>query len=404
MTENENVTELLNEEAQEEELFREKNSPHKDTLNPGMRNSATTDTLDSVYLDPPNTEPEGVEKSEVLSDSENISSLSDNSYKRMAGDSGKDVKSQPEVVFSFEGQTDANKSPPSLSKYFGKSESTEDFFSSIPPVEENLPPATDIEVELLDNKVEGDSNAMSGSDPFGLYTNKDDVYPSDVQLEDAVGEMTDLTLNSTQDILQFDDEPDSEDNQQPSAETKQFEVPGSVDFDLALEANDIVETPVDVEEKEGFESFTAELADTEAMDALGMSPAAPSFMKDSTISDYFRQSSNLSDEPFGGISRQMSQASQASGRSSLSQDRVLSHVDETGEPRDDSPEHVQNSDSSIPAPDLSQGGLSGSESVESTPSHKPVFPPSTTLSPGESPAHQPFFKATGESITGHLIM
>ncbi|WAR23655.1 TPC12-like protein [Mya arenaria] len=414
LSENENVTDLIEEELEEEKLFLEMSNKQNELLTPGMRHSATTDTLDSVYLDPPTAEldidSEPKIDIEIVSETgdKNITSFQgtsmDSEVKPMQTMSDVDDNSKANIVFDVESEIKEETSPPSLSKYFGKVESTEDFFASLPHAEEDLPPSTDIDIgSVSDSKPGGEENVMSGSDPFGLYSAPDKSEEKVEQQADRADEMADLTLNSSADVLQFDDMTleDTIDTKNETcdekSDKKKHEFVGTVDFDLALDGNDIVETPVDVEEKDGFESFTAELSNNEALDALGISPAAPSFMNDNSIKEYFRQASSQSDDPFGGVSRQISHTS---GRSSTSQERVLGSLDEVTENGNEVPEHVQNSDTSIPAPDLSATIGTGSDSVETTPRHQPLFPPSTTLSPGESPSHQPFFKHSDSQSSG----
>ncbi|KAH3775656.1 trafficking protein particle complex subunit 12-like [Dreissena polymorpha] len=402
--ENDNVADFLADETEEEKIFRELTSHHNLSPGTGMRHSETTDTLDSVYLEPTVTEltvdvgsKANEEQSNISTNFENTTvregAVNHSSEHKSAHPVG-EIKQLPEVtveniVFSVGDQQAEANSPPSLSKYFGKDSNTDDpfdsnFFSSLPHIEENLPAATSIENIIHEIETE----------EFGTASNK---------INENTDAMADLTLKDNDELLRLVEEatknvtPTEEnlaDYYSTEQEKNDFERTESVDFDLALDNTEPVETPVDIEEKDRFESFTAEMAENEALDALGISPAAPSSMNEKNMTEYFRQTSNQSEGLFNHLARQ---SSQLSGFSSSSQEKIVSttNLEEETDSEIGVPASVENSDTRIPAPELPE---SEPAKVESTPIHQPVFPPSTTLSPVESSAHQHFFKHS-DSLT-----
>lgn len=342
-----------------------------------MRHSATTDTLDSVYLDPsvehelegektieeqnedqspeftaPQKEKGPVRATVTVSKNEVCALGLDNSSSKdqTSGDTNDDM------LFTLEGKEitgGPEESPPSLSKYFGKETGSDDPFESIIGTG-----------ETYDDNRQGD---MQGS--------------NENLLKDIANEMTDLTLDDAKDLV---DEnvivKEHEDNHLGSSKRSE-EL--NVDFELTLDNNEPVETPEDIEEKDDFESFTAYAADTEALDALGMSPAAPSYLTEKNMAEFFHR-----------------QASQTSGKSSSIEHNTIpesleEEIENDALPPVSTPPHVEKAESSLPAPDMSRQApaieAKSSAPVEATPTHQPVFPPSTTLSPVDSPIHQPVF-------------
>lgn len=409
------VAELLDEETEEEKQFQEQLSQQQlDSLSPvawiGMRHSATTDTLDSVYLDPlpaeqdsdtelakvvqhveeiQGTEEVGLVLNTVVKDVKEVAALEVKEDPKLSEEIAEDVTHEKPSVddlqniktVPIENTEEANalqESPPSLSKYFGKETSLDDPFATNvfdtfggPETKNELQDGTD---ELIEKGIE---NEMSNL---------------------ALDDSNDMLADSKEEMLK---EENTNNNHRRSEELK-------VDFDLALDNTEPVETPVDIEGKDDFESFTAYAADTEALDALGMSPAAPSYMTEKNITDYFRQTSQADSIHSLGIGRQLSVSSGKS--SSLGPGTIAETLEEgsdNGSLQPSSiPPHVDQSESSLPAPDMSPFAVLKNEaeskiqgSVESTPTHQPVFPPSTTLSPVDSPVHQPSFNRATERQT-----
>lgn len=395
-TEPEIVKDILEEEDKEEKHFHEMMTQHSNnlTVGKGMVHSATTDTLDSVYLEPPNPEPDGdsdLNLDLAFQEASETTDKQDEAVETKPGEEFEGKKEATEVEFSIEGGTTevtTSGSVPSLSKYFGKEGDNEtdpfatDLFANIQESDQSIP--ADMPKVGTDSSLEG-------------------------RIEDAVNDMIDLTLDDSKDILDNSDDNDTDmnlNNNQKAPDDLNVE---SVNFDLALDKNETIETPVDIEEKDAFESFTADIADTEALDALGMSPAAPSFMSEKNIKDYFRQTSNQSDSPFNNISRQISHTS---AKSTSSQDRNSANLVEVKESEIGNmatvtnPAPLETTDTSIPAPDIplqaAQSEVSP-VSAETTPRHQPsVPPPPGTLSPGESPMHQPFLRQT--SLQSELLL
>lgn len=370
-----------------------------------MQHSATTDTLDSVYLDPPlaeqdvnlhlSTDELNIDKMAEIEETgkEFGATLAEQTVigKTVNGDSVDDKASENIIdetlgaSHEVEGATAEvqdsgyNKidSPPSLSKYFGKETGADDPF------------ATDVFDTLCGTQTE----LMNASDSL--------QSPGEIQKDvaDIGDEIRSLSVDDYKDNLNKTAEEALEENANNN-HRKSEEL--NVDFDLAIGNDEPVETPVDIEEKDNFESFTAYTAESEALDALGMSPANPSFMTEKNISDYFRQTSNTDSTHSLGIGRQMSVSSGQS--SNLGPGPVTENLEEgsdNGITTSSIPQHVQLTESSLPAPDMTHGTMmnnemeaKGSGSVESTPVHHPVFPPSTTLSPVDSPVHQPSFNKT----------
>ena len=376
MADSELVKDILDEEDSEEKHFHELKHHHTtelDVVGGGMVHSATTDTLDSVYLEPPNPEPDGdsdlnldlafKEESDDASDRDNVAE----------GD-----QEAKDVSFVIEGGTHEIKetaSVPSLSRYFGKEATENDPFATIHGPVDSLPEMPKV----------GTDSSLEG------------------KLEDAVKDMFDLTLDDSKDFLEDVEDMNANNNQKPPDDLNI----GSVDFDLALDKDDTVETPVTIEEKDAFDSFTAEVIDTDALDALGMSPATNSFMTEKTITDYFRQTSNQSDNPFNNFSRQLSQSS---AKSSGSQDRASANLSDVREGDTEgakitSSAHSETIETSIPATEISQTSPRldmEPGSAGSTPRHQPVFPPSATLSPVDSPVHKTF--ARQMSVPGNKMI
>ena len=332
--ESEDVNQLLEEESAEEEHFRlaHQNSSH---LQPGasigLVHSPTTDTLDSVYLDAPISDSELTESSEIKLDEKeekiieekvedstdnmnkvdtNIQSLGvdENPIKVEASSTtlqpetvdinldgisinlDKDELDDLEIKSSHEIKGD---SQPSLTKYFGSAnindEDADDFFSSLPPVDSEK---GELATELTENDV-GDMDDL-------LDLIIDDAEPKDDTSKEADNEEEAKVSRLSQ------LEP------QPSAESVPFEMTEDVE-EKSL--------PVEIEDdKEDFESFTAETMDTETMDALGMSPAATSFMTERNIQDYFRQGSQADSVRSLGLDRQLSSSSGTSTKTGLSQE------------------------------------------------------------------------------------
>lgn len=414
----ENVTKLLEEETEEANYFREEQITRQHSLSPGsgMRHSETTDTLDSVYLDPPaletnpdmeheNLQPE-TRPEQVMHSEELVTRVGDNVNSNTKifigedeicalveegakGDVGQEqpvfeAQNNDDLLFSVEGieiTGAVGESPPSLSKYFGKDTSSDDPFAT--NIFENI-------VERVDSFPEKQS--------FDVDV-KTDMKPSgESLLLDIANEMTDLTLDDSKDLLE-DEGIDVRDKYENHLNHARKSEELNVDFELALDKNEPVETPVDIEEKDDFESFTAYAADTEALDALGMSPAAPSYMTEKNISSYFRQTSQTESVKSLGTGRQVSRTSARS--SSIEPGSVPESFEEESD-NYTIPAHVDKSESSLPAPEITKAQAMESKqsgSVESTPSHQPMFPPSTTLSPVDSPLHQPTFNKTLEHQT-----
>lgn len=370
------VTDILEDEANEEKEFHDLISQKSKGMNlkPGMVHSATTDTLDSVYLEPPNPDMPDTD-SELhldLAFKEDVTEIDEThpDKDKVQSLEGGATGDAAEVSFSIEGGTTEIKgsgSTPSLSKYFGKEDYDNDPFASLTG-EEQFPTGVMPKV--------GTESSLEG------------------KIEEAAKDMVDLTLDDSKDFLENEEEglEINLNNNQKHPDDLNI---GSVDFDLALDKNDTVETPMTIEEKDTFESFTADIADTEALDALGMSPAAASFMTEKNITDYFRQTSNQSDNPFNSFSRQISQTS---ARSSSSQDRnsaTIAEIKECGLDGIPAPEERAGAPH---IPDIVPQSTSRTEteldSAESTPRHQPMLPPATTLSPVDSPVHQPFLPQT----------
>ena len=394
----EDVSELLEEESAEEEQFRlaHQNSTH---LQPGaaigMVHSPTTDTLDSVYLDAPISEAEFTESGEIsLDEKEEIKIdekeeivLDTRDELNVTAHQEKtrtDIKVADEEAFVDEEDNlggiqisvdridldDVEVGPsteikeesqPSLTKYFGSVTTddplSEDFFSSLPPVE---PVTTE---EAPGNKVN-----LSDQD------NIDDLL--DMIIDDSEsqdGENKDETKVSRL----------SAHEPQPDAESVLFEM----SEDLEEKA-----PPVDIEdEKEEFESFTADLADTETMDALGMSPATTSFMTERNIQDYFRQGSQQDSVRSLGLERQVSNSSGTSGKSAPSQDPTcFSPGLEENQSIPNIPESIKHSQAPTPS---HTGRLSSTSEEKLEPvseiQHAAVNPSTATLPQFESPVHQP---------------
>lgn len=371
-----------------------------------MMHSATTDTLDSVYLDPPVTEQDlepllptmDPEKNKTNTEHVGLNFVShgganmeavveERPNDRSASERNAEAASdeQDELFFSMTEVEDtkaSNDSPPTLSKYFGTDSAMDDPFASnifddMNKVEQVTGPSEQVKVESKQDLNFGTdedlSKAMSGD--LANLTLTDTMHES---IDGNVAKQSDVKLRPSEDL--------------------NIE---SVDFELMLDANDTVETPVDIEGKDDFESFTADIADTEAMDALGMSPAAPSFMNEKNINEYFRQTSQTDSIRSLGLGQQISQSS---GRSSLSADmgalgeNSADGSDSNGVFPISSPAHVDKTETNLPTPDLTNPDkvpeAKNAESAEATPTHQPMFPPSTTLSPVDSPVHQPFINNT----------
>ncbi|KAL4235736.1 Trafficking protein particle complex subunit 12 [Mactra antiquata] len=403
MTDEHTVTDLIDEETEEEKQFLEHHSHqspiHTLGVGTGMIHSATTDTLDSVYLEPPTLEQDvhdlqtSLEGASITTvDIKPVNQGGINLDIAVGGEPKEglkvETKADEELFFSMteiEDTKASNESPPSLSKYFGKDTNTDDPFSS------NFFESFDkLEQPVESDKVE-DEKMTSDLD---VKTN-----------EDASKNISDNIANFTFDDKSKLQEKVNDVNKEQDIKRRPTEGLNieSVDFELMLDANATVETPVDIEEKDDFESFTADIADTEALDALGMSPAAPSFMNDKNINDYFRQTSQTDSIQSLGLGRQISQNS---GRSSINADMgIVDNIEEVsdnnGAPLTLSPAHVDMSEANLPAPDLSGHDKTretkDSDSTKTTPTHQPMFPPSTTLSPVDSPAHQPLFNNDHQS-------
>lgn len=387
----------------------------------GMRHSSTTDTLDSVNLDLP-TQEQDLE-AEQLTSEQNAGLMPPTTEQRldtqtteqqciMAIDPIQDsetavdntgekisVTDSPhteavtcqneDLFFSIDGKEEAVASPISplsLSKYFGKEASPDDPF----------------ETSIFDTIGETETSNMVSADTVQVVDVAKGIDDDYVKQEEIVNEMTDLTLDDSKDFFDEVSEESSKDinvnNNRDIRKSEDF----NVDFDLGLDSTDQIEKPVDIEEKDDFESFTAYAADSEALDALGMSPAAPSFMTETNITDYFRQTSQAESVHSLGIGRQLSHSSGRSNQDTCAAAETLEDVRDNGSFQPVSiPPRVDKSESSLPTPDMSQhtslikeAESRGAESVENTPTHHLMFPPSTTLSPVDSPVHQPLFNNT----------
>ena len=399
----EDVSQLLEEETAEEEQFRlaHQNSTHlKPGAAIGLVHSPTTDTLDSVYLDAPLSEAEFTESGEISLDEKgdinldekegtnviveqeetdadfNASEMLEKSVKTEEDLDGisididkidlDDVEVGPGIEIKGDSQ-------PSLTKYFGSATNDDpledDFFSSLPPVDTGT---------LED----------TGSNTVDRDETKNDAD------QDNIDSLLDMIIDDSQmrDKSDVDNKDDttvsrlSTHEPQPDAESVLFEM-----------SEDIEEKapPVEIEdEKEDFESFTADLADTETMDALGMSPAATSFMTERNIQDYFRQSSQAESVRSLGLERQVSSSS---GAPSQDQSHFSSSLDDN------------HSIPSVPATEKHSQPPTPSHRLSSTSEEKlgavtetqqnPVIPSSATLSPVESPVHQPALAAGKDTQT-----
>ena len=368
---------LQDEEAEEENSYLERvveSSP----LKLGLVHSSTTDTLDSVYLDPPGSDQETETSPTPQTEADDIADTVEKESKNETSDI--DVEIEAEIGkddnISFKvGKASDNvppTSPPSLSKYFGTNQSEDDpfagdFFDNIPGIDENKQASVEVTEEAQDKDV------------VNIETN----LPDDAEL--PVNE-----TKNTADMTGYNKDTVNSNNNHRSLEISNVE---SIDFELEVNQEEQVETPVDIEGKDQFESFTADLADLETMDALGMSPAAPSYMTERNIQDYFRQASQAD-----SFTRQISQNSAISA-SSQEHNSVQPDIGTEIE------EQLQ---------DLTVESIGDVENVnkedtkveklpESQIEHQPIFPPFTTLSPVDSPVHQPSFKSTTSTMTGIYI-
>lgn len=410
----EDVNQLLEEESAEEEQFRlaHQNSSHlKPGVSVGLVHSPTTDTLDSVYLDEKATEVEFTDSGEISLDEKgevefdekeeiNIDQKQEDTLanidhtaevlelpmsadadlkedKTMSSDIDLDGISLDidrvdlddlEIGAGTEIKTD---SQPSLTKYFGTATAddplADDFFSSLPPVDNEKSKTIDSNTAEV-SEVEKDVDQDNIDDLLDLIIDDSQLRSSDVEVKNKDD-------NTTKRLSQHEPQPDAE----------------SVLFEMT---EDVEETapPVEIEdEKEDFESFTADLADTETMDALGMSPAATSFMTERNIQDYFRQTSQADSLRSLGLDRQLSNSSGTSstktGLSSQDHSSLPSGIEEN--------QNMTN----IPASDMVQQTIPSTGSEEKPSSVQEVHKASIlpTLSPVESPAHQPVLRTRKDS-------
>lgn len=329
------VSQLLEEESVEEEHFRlsHQNSTHlKPGVSVGLVHSPTTDTLDSVYLDAPISDSELTESSEVRLDEKAETSIEEKDEETPPGPEDKisdtvkyqgDSEKADGTEVNFEDKThevcDINldgislnldreelddseikpgteikeDSQPSLTKYFGSATtdamSDDDFFSMLPPMDSE--------------------QAETAREATQTHANRDDI-----------DELLDLIIDDTQ----VRDKTEAETKEETSVSRLSQHEPQpdaeSVLFEMIEDVEDKA-PPVEIEEeKEQFESFTADLADEETMDALGMSPAPTSYMTERNIKDYFHQNSQAESLRSLGLERQMSSSSGTSVKTGLSQE------------------------------------------------------------------------------------
>ena len=396
--ESEDVNQLLEEESAEEEHFRlaHQNSTH---LQPGLVHSPTTDTLDSVYLDAPVSDSELTESGEIRLDEKAEDSIeekreetiseelemiaddiqsSDNTEQEINVEASfeplkpetvdidldgislnldKDELDELEIKSSHEVKAD---SQPSLTKYFGSAvdddAAEDDFFSSLPPVDSE-------KAEIAKEVTETDD---------GDIDNLLDLIIDDTELRDTNKEIENKEESTVSRLSQHEPQLD--------AESVLFEMTEDVE-EKAL--------PVDIEDdKEDFESFTAETMDTETMDALGMSPAATSFMTERNIQDYFRQGSQADSLRSLGLERQLSSSSGTSTKTGLSQEPTVfpSSVEENQNIPNVSGSETPTNQSQPPTPAHKvSADLENKQETASDGSR--VLQAATTLSSFESPAH-----------------
>ena len=419
--ESEDVSQLLEEESAEEEHFR---LAHQSSayLQPGasigLVHSPTTDTLDSVYLDAQISDSELTESSEIKLDEkeekiieekaaesvmEDIEKVDDNiqspdmeekpmnaevNFETLKPETvdidldgislnlDKDETDDFEIRSSHEIKAD---SQPSLTKYFGSANNSDaaadDFFSSFPPVGSEKGELT---TELTENDI-GDMDDLL------------DLIIDDTEPKDTSKDVDNKDETKVSRLSQHEPQPDAE----------------SVLFEMT---EDMEETslPVEIEDdKEDFESFTAETMDTETMDALGMSPAATSFMTERTIHDYFRQGSQVDSVRSLGLDRQLSSSSGTSTKTGLSQEQTVfpTSLEEsqnipnmmapelaTNQSQPPTPAHKVASDTEIRQEAVSE--VSGVLQATTVPSG---VLQTTTVPSFESPAHVPVLRQRKDS-------
>ncbi|KAL3869484.1 hypothetical protein ACJMK2_042161 [Sinanodonta woodiana] len=309
----------------------------------GLRHSATTDTLDSVLLEPTvddldveraleqnvhaGLEMLCVAESAIQEDSK-VSLVVANDHER------EDEKPEESVFLGSHGASDSRDGvkglqPPNLSSYFSSQSASSDpfgqsFFDAISnhPVDSDLKreksipsgffdSVSDLERQNAENNFVSDQNTESKV----TFTSSDSLLDLSAQTEEdrLMKELEDATRN----------EPEAENEKlkvehynKNSSRSHHIEhaEPEEVAFDLITNTNnqEPVATPVEIDEKENFESFTAEDADEETRDALGMSSAQSSH-GDRNMQEFFRQMSTNSEPSL--YNRQISSSSKRSSGS-----------------------------------------------------------------------------------------
>ncbi|KAK3601536.1 hypothetical protein CHS0354_027678 [Potamilus streckersoni] len=311
------------------------------TITLGLKHSATTDTLDSVLLEP-SVDDLDVERAleqnvhtglEMVCVAESvISEDSKNSLVHVLANEHEREEKPEESGIESHGASDyrdgvKGSQPPNLSSYFSSQSASSDpfgqsFFDAISnhPVdlslirEKTIPSGlfdsvSDLERQNEENIVVSDQNikgkvTFTGSLPdFSAQTDEDRLIK---ELEDATRTEPETEIAKSK-VEQYNK------NSSRSHHIEHVE-PEEVAFDLITDTNnqEPVATPVEIDEKENFESFTAEDADEETRDALGMS-SAQSSLGDRNLQEFFRQMSTNSEQSH--YNRQISSSSKRSSGS-----------------------------------------------------------------------------------------